>query len=398
MALALPRPSTPTFPSSSAYSFSPCSTPPLHASRHPSRVASPALQQPPAPTPFRLHDLASELQLLIFQNIEDLPVADLAAAARVSRDWNTALTPPLYRSLSLCKATRQAVFAGLGLDYLSASALESRASEAGGMGAYAAPPPNSKAASLAHVRSLTLTDQAGALALAEALLTHGRPLFPALDELSLAAPVFRHLVNSGLAAFGRPRSGSAFVGETLVAHLRPQRLRIHYPYSPSTRGIFDPVLLARVLAVLHIEWAPAEVEYFGIRSDLPPVLGPVTRIHCVPCARPYDAECQYTRERERYISDGVGCAAHGALVRMHLRTVFNMHARRELFEAIEEGADPTDEDDLDPELLPEWTGRVEYHGVPCIAGAEVDAFMDKTFTHWPVEEGVDVAARVQFFA
>jgi hypothetical protein len=82
---------------------------------------------------------------------------------------------------------------------------------------------------------------------------------------------------------------------------------------------------------------------------------------------------------------------------MHLRRVFGLHARDELLEAIAEGADPTDDDDLDPDALPESTfSKIEYYGVPCIAAMDRDAFLDRTFAHWPVES--DVGEQVSFFA
>lgn len=353
-------------------------------SRAPTRLSSPDPHG--LSGTFRLHDLAPELQILIFQYLEDLSPAELASAALVSHSWNARLTPALYASVSVSKANRERLFVGLGIDFLSASALESRSAEAGGSAAYVSRP-NRKAEMLGHVRRLSVVDQAGALALAEALLAHDQ-LFPVLDEVTLAAPVFRHLVNSGLAAFGRPRSGSAFVGETLVAHLRPKHLRIDYPHSRSGAGVFDPVLLARVLAVLLIDWAPESVEYHGVGSDFPPVLGPISRIHCTPCS-PCSAN--------RWDDPDTGCASHGALVRMHLRRVFGLHARDELLEAIAEGADPTDDDDLDPDALPESTfSKIEYYGVPCIAAMDRDAFLDRTFAHWPVES--DVGEQVSFFA
>jgi len=284
------------------------------------------------------------------------------------------------------KENREAVFSGLGLDFLSASELESRAAEADP--AVVTCLAESKKSALKHVKHLTIGDTAGALAVAEAILAFDNLLD--IDTLSLAAPVFRHLVNSGLAAFGRPRSGSAFVGETLVARLRPTKLRIDYPTprSRSGAGVFDPVLLARVMAVLIVEWKPKSVEYTNVASDFPPVLGPHTVIHCAPC-------CPRTKD-QHWDDDSAICSTHGTLIRMHLRRTFGPHARDELLELIDEGADPTDDDDLDPDDVPEVDGAmIEYYGVPCIASGDKAAFLDQTFANWPTD--VDVAEHVQFF-
>lgn len=341
------------------------------------------------PTPFRLHDLASELQLLVLEHITHLPPCELVSAARVSRSWQAAITPHLYESIIVSKSNREAIFSGLGLDYLSAVDLESRALEAAPT--ETSPLAMQKLAALAHTRHVTISDVGGANALAEAIIAYDA-LFANIDELILAAPVFRNLVNSGLAAFGRPRSGSAFVGETLVARLRPRRVRIHYPTPRSGAGVFDPVLLARVMAVLLIDWQPDSVEYHGVVSDFPPVLGANTRIHCGPCS-PKSAKA----ELHAWDGDTAICSSHGALVRMHLRRIFGPHARDELLEAIAEGADPTDDDDLDPDDIPDAAhAKIEYYGVPCIATTDRDAFLDKTFAQWPVD--IDVAERVAFFA
>jgi hypothetical protein len=241
-----------------------------------------------------------------------------------------------------------------------------------------------KLASLRNVKHLTIADTPGALAVAEAIIAH-EALFAHVETLTLAAPVFKHLVNSGLAAFGRPRSGSAFVGETLVSRLRPSTVHIHYPAPRGGASIFDPVLLARVMAVLMVEWQPERVEYHGVASDFTPVLGKHTRIHCGPCT----PSTQW--------DDDSACAAH-ALVRMHLRRIFGPHARDELLEAIAEGADPTDDDDLDADDVPdpEALGAVvEYVNVPCIAASDHEAFLDHTFGNWPTE--ADVAQLVRFY-
>lgn len=337
-----------------------------------------------APSPFRFQDLAAELQLGILDHIVALPPSDLCRAAVVCRAWNGYITPHLYKHVTLTKSNREGILAGLGLDYLSASDLESLAGDV--------PPPvdlglNRKAQALSHVQSLTIADHIGALAVAEALVTHTGVLGN-VEDLSIGSPLFRHLVNSGLAAFGRPRSGRAFVGETLLARLKPKRVHIDYPAS-RVLGVsaFDPVLLARVLAVLMIDWNPETVDYHGVGSDFPPVLGSMSRIHCAPCM-PADEEWDDC--------DGLACGSHGALVRMHLRRLFGQHARDELLEAIAEGADPTDDDDLDPDAVPDAShAKVEYHGVPCIVGADMDAFLRKTFAHWPVE--IDVGERVAFY-
>jgi hypothetical protein len=340
------------------------------------------------PAPFRLGDLAYELQEIILDFAADLPTPALCAAARVCSEWHTRFVPRLYASLSISKANREGVLGGLGLDYLSPTTLEARAGEAGGVAAYAAPGPNRKARALAHVKALSVADSSAAASLAEALLMHGE-LFPAVDELHLGSQLFRYLVNS-VACFGRPRSGSAFVGETLVSRLRPRRLRVDFPPSRGVAGTFDPVLLARVTAVLVGDWAPDSVDYHGVGSNLPLALGPLNRIHYTTPCTPFDD----VWEEEEDVAGG-GCRAH-ALVRMHLRRTFGQGARSDILEAIAEAADPTDDDDLDPDLVPDPAhARVEYYGVPCIAAADRDAFLDKTFAHWPVE--VDVAAHVEFF-
>lgn len=360
--------------------------PPPHATQQQS-TSSPTL----APS-FRLHDLAYELQEIVLDFVSDLPAADLCSATRVSRNWHGRFTPLLYSSLSVSKANRERVFAGLGLDYLTAAALESRASEdGGGCAAYAAHAqgPNRKLSSLAHVKRLSVADSSAAVSLAEALLTHGN-ILPNVADLEIGAQLFRYLVNS-MASFGRPRSGTAFIGETLVAHLHPRHLAIHYPSSRGIAGTFDPVLLARVMAVLVVDWHPESVDYYGVGADFPPVLGPLSRIHCTPCTT-FDDVWEGEGGGDEA---GAGCRAH-ALVRMHLRRSFGNHAKDDLLEAIAEAADPTDDDDIDSDLVPDPAhARVEYYGVPCIAAAERDAFLDKTFSHWPVE--VDVAAQVAFF-
>lgn len=338
----------------------------------------------PAASPaFRFQDLAVELQFAILDEVISLSPPDLCAAAVVCQTWNQYVTPHLYRHITLTKSNREAVFAGLGLDYLSASALESRADDVPTVDTT----PNRKVQALSHVKTLAISDSSGALALAEALVTHDGVLSN-VEDISIGSALFRHLVNSGLAAFGRPRSGSAFVGETLVARLKPKRVHIDYPASRVLgSSAFDPVLLARVLAVLMIDWNPETVDYHGVGSDFPPVLGAMSRIHCAPCM-PADGEWDDC--------DGLACGSHGALVRMHLRRLFGQHARDELLEAIAEGADPTDDEDLDPDDVPDALhAKVEYHGVPCIVGADMEAFLHKTFAHWPVE--IDLGDRVAFY-
>lgn len=343
----------------------------------------------PTPTaPFPLSDLAYELQEIILDFAADLPVSALCAATRVCTDWHARFVPRLYASVSINKGNREQVFAGLGIDYLSPTALEARAAEAGGVAAYAAPGPNRKVRALAHVKALSVSDSAGATSLAEALLMHD-DLLPDVEELHLGSQLFRYLVNS-VACFGRPRSGSAFVGETLVSRLRPRRLRIDFPPSRGAAGTFDPVLLARVTAVLVGDWMPESIDYHGVGSNLPLSLGPLNRIHYTNTCTPFDD----VWEEEEDVAGG-GCRAH-ALVRMHLRRTFGQSARSDILEAIAEAADPTDDDDVDPDLVPDPTNtRVEYYGVPCIAAAERDAFLSKTFAHWPAE--VDVASHVEFF-
>ncbi|BEJ17629.1 hypothetical protein CspHIS471_0610300 [Cutaneotrichosporon sp. HIS471] len=345
-----------------------------------------ATPKPSPVTPFRLGDLAYELQEIILDFAVDLPVSSLCAAARVCTDWHARFVPTLYTSLSISKADREQVLAGLGIDYLSPTALEARAAEAGGVAAYAAGP-NRKVAALAHVKSLSVFDSAAATSLVEALLMHGEIL--QVEELHLGSQLFRYLVNS-VACFGRPRSGSAFVGEVLVSRLHPRRLRIDFPPSRGAAGTFDPVLLARVTAVLVGDWKPDIVDYHGVGSNLPLALGPLNRIHYTNACTPFDD----VWEEEEDVAGG-GCRAH-ALVRMHLRRTFGQSARGDILEAIAEAADPTDDDDLDPDLVPDPAAtKVGYYGVPCIAAADRDAFLDKTFAHWAAD--VDVAEHVAFF-
>lgn len=359
-----------------------------------SHTTKPAPTSTPAHTPtspFRLSDLAYELQEIILDFVADMAPFDLCNVARVSHEWHARFVPLLYSSLSITKANRERVFAGLGLDYLTPTALESRSSEDAGRGcaAYAAQGPNRKNSALAHVKRLGVADSGAAVSLAEALMTHG-DLLPQVEELHLGAQMFRYLVNS-IATFGRPRSGSAFVGETLVARLRPRRLLIDFPPSRGHAGTLDPILLARVTTVLLTDWAPESVDYFGVGLNLPPALGPLSRIHYTTPCTPFD---DVWEDGEEDMAGG-GCHDH-SLVRMHLRRTFGQHARSELLEAVAEAADPTDDDDLDPDLIPDPAhARVEYYGVPCIAAADRDAFLDRTFTYWPVE--VDVAAHVAFY-
>ncbi|KLT41544.1 hypothetical protein CC85DRAFT_286322 [Cutaneotrichosporon oleaginosum] len=349
------------------------------------QVATP--DPPPRAAPFRLGDLAYELQEMILDAVADLPVPALCAAARVCSAWHARFIPPLYSSVSLSKADRDCVLHGLGLDYLTPAALEARAAEAGGVAAYAAAGTNRKASALAHVKTLSVADSSAAASLAEALLMHGA-LFPSVEEMHLGPQLFRYLVNS-VASFGRPRSGSAFVGEVMVSRLRPRRVRVDFPPSRGA-GSFDPVLLARVTAVLVTEWKPDSIDYHNIGYNLPLALGPLTRIH-------NSAPCSPDDVWEAEEAAGGGCRAH-ALTRMHLRRTYGEGARADVLEAIAEAADPTDDGDIDPDTVPDpAAARVEYYGVPCIAAADRDAFLDKTFAHWPVDVGVDVAAHVKFF-
>ncbi|KAL1408808.1 hypothetical protein Q8F55_005622 [Vanrija albida] len=349
----------------------------------------------PAPT-FRLCDLPAELESEVLDHVAHLARAELNAAARTCRSWYERLTPNLYASIEISKANRRAVFAGLGLDFLSAPDLESRVNEAGsehapsnGAAAYApleAPP---KLAALAHTRRILLRDSPAAVALAEALLTHPT-LSGALDELTMAAPLFRSLVSTGMAAFGRPRSGAGFLGETLVARLRPKALRIEYPPPrvTSSASIFDPVMLARVLAVLVSEWQPERVDFIGVGTDMPPVLGQLTRVFCLGCSS--------AKRDERVWGDDAGCSAHGGLVRWHLRRLFGPGAREDLIEAIEEGADPTDDDDIHPDAVPyAAAAKVQYLNVPCLAALDRDRFLLDTFKSWPAE--CDIEGRIEFF-
>jgi hypothetical protein len=63
---------------------------------------------------------------------------------------------------------------------------------------------------------------------------------------------------------------------------------------------------------------------------------------------------------------------------------------------IEEGADPTDDGDIDPDDVPDPAdAHVAYFGVPCIASVDKDAFLDSVFRLWPAEG--DVASRVEFY-
>ncbi|WOO82418.1 uncharacterized protein LOC62_04G005906 [Vanrija pseudolonga] len=346
---------------------------------------------------FRLCDLPPELQAAVLDHVGALSQADLHTAARTCRGWNERLTPSLYASLEIHKANRRAVFAGLGLDFLSAPELESRVGEAGsehapssnGASAYAAPEPPRKLAALAHAKRISLRDATAALALAEALLTYPA-LSGALDELALSSSLFRSLVSTGMAAFGRPRSGAAFLGETLVARLRPKVLRIEYPPPRATlsASIFDPVMLARVLAVLVSEWRPERVDFIGVGTDMPPVLGQLTRVFCLPCSA--------KKRNERVWGDNAGCSAHGGLVRWHLRRLFGPGAHEDLIEAIDEGADPTDEGDIHPDAVPCAAGaRIEYWNVPCLAALDREVFLSDTFKSWPPE--CDIEGRIAFF-
>ncbi|TXT10612.1 hypothetical protein VHUM_02117 [Vanrija humicola] len=353
---------------------------------------------PPASTPhhapFRLLDLPPELQAEVLAHVSALPSANVNAAARTCQAWNARLTPALYAALEVDRTNRRAVFAGLGLDFLSAPELESRTTEAGpggnGAAAYAPHQPPPKLGKLAHTTRISLRDVPAAQALAEALFTYPA-LSGALDELTFSASLFRYLVRSGMAAFGRPRSGAAFLGETLVARLRPKVLRIEYPPPQGTlaANIFDPVLLTRVLAVLVAEWAPARIDFIGVGTDLPPVLGAHTRVFCLPCAG--------RKRNERVWGENAGCATHGGLVRWHLRRLFGPGAREDLLEAIDEGADPTDDGDIQPDGVPSAAdARVEYWNVPCLAALDRDAFLDDTFKSWPPE--CDIEGRIDFFA
>lgn len=349
-----------------------------------------------APHTFRLCDLPPELQAAVLDHIAFLGHADLAAATRTCQGWNERLTARLYASLEIHKANRRAVFAGLGLDFLYAPELESRVAEAGsehapsnGAVAYAAATPPRKLAALAHAKCISLRDAPAALALAEALVTYPA-LSGALDELALSAPLFRSLVSTGMAAFGRPRSGAAFLGETLVARLRPRVVRIEYPPPRATlsASIFDPVMLARVLAVLLSEWQPHRVDFIGVGTDMPPVLGGLTRVFCLPCSA--------KKRNERVWGDNAGCSTHGGLIRWHLRRLFGPGAREDLIEAIEEGADPTDEGDIHPDAVPcAADARVEYWNVPCLAALDRDEFLNDTFKSWPPE--CDIEGRIAFF-
>lgn len=343
--------------------------------------------------PFRLTDFAPELQECVLDFVVNLPRADISAACRVCKHWNTRFTPLLYHSLSVTKDNRESVLFGLGLDYLSASALESRASEDGGGAAiYGPPTPPHKVVSLAHVRSLAMADSSSATSIAEAMIVH-EGIFSKVDEVVIGPSLFRYLVTT-IAAFGRPRTGAAFIGETIIAQLRPRHLHITFPPSKSRALIFDPIVLARVMAALLIDWKPETLDYHGIGSDFPPVLGPHSRIHCIPCVFGDD---DWGDGADDPLAGIKACRAHGSIIRMHLRRTFGPHAKEDLLEAIAEAADPTDEADLDPSEIPDPAkAYIEYHGVPCIAAADRELFLAKTFARWPTE--VDVGSQVSFFA